>query len=138
MISDAHVTITCLTAAGVGRHLTVRVTRANLQSSDTGIKLNYGEPVITAVTGLPAGGLRTAGGDAFYVLGENLGDAADAVAYVVEFLAKLADVADAAVAAAADARDPALGALLVLGCGHNAPWRRGERDAYLAWLGKEL
>ncbi|KAH8046537.1 hypothetical protein JL722_13596 [Aureococcus anophagefferens] len=60
------------------------------------------------------------------------GDAADAVAYVAEFLAKLADVADAAVAAAA-ARRPRRSS-------SSAAARRGARRARrrLAWLGKEL
>lgn len=39
-------------------------------------------------------------------------------------------------ASTADA--PVLGSLLVLSCGHNAPWLRRERDAYIEWLRRHV
>ena len=60
----------------------------------------------------------------------DLGDAADAVAYAGRFLEHLA---------AFDRPAPdASGSFVALACGHNAPWRRKERDALYAWLEVQL
>ena len=60
----------------------------------------------------------------------DLGDAADAVAYAGLFLAHLA---------AFDRPAPdSCGSFVALACGHNAPWRRKERDALYAWLEVQL
>ena len=60
----------------------------------------------------------------------DLGDAADAVAYAGLFLEHLA---------AFDRPAPdASGSFVALACGHNAPWRRKERDALYAWLEVQL
>ena len=60
----------------------------------------------------------------------DLGDAADAVAYAGAFLGHLA---------AFDRPAPdSCGSFVALACGHNAPWRRKERDALYAWLEVQL
>ena len=60
----------------------------------------------------------------------DLGDACDSVAYAGRFLEHLA---------AFDRPAPdASGSFVALACGHNAPWRRKERDALYAWLGVQL
>ena len=62
--------------------------------------------------------------------GRGLGDAADAVAYAGAFLGHLA---------AFDRPAPdSCGSFVALACGHNAPWRRKERDALYAWLEVQL
>jgi len=67
---------------------------------------------------------------------DDLAPVAAAVDFCARFLEKIADLAgDGAAAAAAE---PVLGTFLPLGCGHNAPWRKCERDAYLAWLARHL
>lgn len=59
----------------------------------------------------------------------DLGDAADAVAYTSLFLQHLATAAPA---------PDSCGSFVALSCGHNAPWRRRERDALCAWLEVQL
>ena len=57
-------------------------------------------------------------------------DVADAVAYAGRFLEHLA---------AFDRPAPdSCGSFVALACGHNAPWRRKERDALYAWLEVQL
>lgn len=58
----------------------------------------------------------------------------DAVDFVARFLRALADRADHNAASYDDDRLATFGTLLVLGCGHNAPYSTHERDAFFKWL----